>query len=734
MKSDLQRDEFGMEDVEGYFSESSVENANDNNVLQQQQSTRADPIAQQSKRAQPTPTRSPINQARQFEPSSTSNKTARGVPSSTTTAPRNISNGSRNPFLSYLKDTGDDNFLLSPSRKRANMSAHSNDGTESMDISKDSFRGSIATSRRSIFAQAQSPRSPHRTHINSPARRLSSSVTPRIKSRTTMGTSSIVAKMMPTSMLADSEEEVEEEEEEEEEMVVEIEDVDEEEDQVEGESRELDDSAMDIDESQEQISVIDIPATGPEVDEEEEEDEPVIERRPVKSTLSNRNQESFKHGSKFQNKQSYFSFDDDQDTEDNNEDEPVNEPSPIPEPSPSPPPVKSRQRAPPKRPEIKKAAPKPQPKSNEPSFRKVGSKAPNHPFKSPISDSAINSSPPSSPVTSPIEVNESPKRQESPPSRKHPRKSIKTLKSTTAPTKSKSAQASSKKNKPTAGRKAPVEPHVIEPHSRESSEELTNGIRRSKRIKVAPLEFWKNERIVYSLEKPEQPGIKTIVHRDSTAEKEAEAAKRQAAAKRAAAAAASARRKRRNKKAKADGSDDELNDLDEEVISEQRKEGTLVEKTYLEGSVFKYPPNEDDEGAENERELQTIAWGHEITMRNVIGGTHQVASLFDREAQFAAGGVLALKPKGTKPIKPSKQNHYFFFLTKGAVKVAISDVIFTVTKGGSFIVPRGNYYSITNILDKEARMFFVQCTDTLSNKERGIVPSGSRVNDSMRPE
>lgn len=597
-KSDLTRDEFGMEDVEDYFSESSVEVSVSHNESISQI------LLPESKDSTTKP-----------KPKSQTNGISTGSPVASAKA-----NGSRNPFLNYLKTTSGEDFYLSPSRKGSAQSPQNS--MESMDISSPR----LALQRRSIFGK--NPRSPVQTHINSPARRLSSSVTPRIKRQdsTTSGTKhGIVAKMMPTSMLADSEEEEASMEIEQEKVQVSS---DEEEDEVD-----VDDSAMDI-----SMAV-------------EDEAEDHLERKRANEPSAS----SFQDG-------------------DVELPEEIISPSLSPINSPSPPP-KPRAASRPKRPEIKKATDS----KEEPTTKQ--------------------SSPP-------------------PPTKGRQKKIAKNKarKLQTTTTTTTTTSRSKKTTQP--------DPELV----REPSEELGDGPRRSKRIKVAPLEFWKNERIIYSLEKPAQPGIKAIVHHDSTAEEEAAAALRE---KRAQAAAQRRKASKRKNSKKHHESDDELDELDEKVIAEQRKEGTLVEKTFLEGSVFKYPPVPTKDGQDNEREDQTIAWGHEIKLRNVVGGTHKVASLFDREARFAAGGVLALKPKGSKPAKPSKQNHYFFFVTTGAVKVDISDVVFTVTKGGSFVVPRGNYYSITNLLDREARMFFVQCTDTLGNKERGITPGMTRSRDSM---
>lgn len=270
---------------------------------------------------------------------------------------------------------------------------------------------------------------------------------------------------------------------------------------------------------------------------------------------------------------------------------------------------------------------------------------------------------------------------------------------------------------------APLISAPPEPASRQISEELTTpGVRRSKRIRVAPLEFWKNERIIYSLDDTvdERPKIKTIIQVDESAAREMEAAKRQALSEARKKAVKKSKKTTtggaaKSKKQSQGDQKDEITEVDKKILANLRKKGTLVEKTFLEASVFPYPPEN------GERQDQLIAWGREYPLRAAKGGAHQVASLFDADAHFAAAGLLALAPHTNKPQKSSKHNHYFFFVASGAVHVVISDVEFTVVQGGSFVVPRGNTYSLANALpDQDVRMFFVQCTDTLSNEQNGV--------------
>ncbi|PWN91806.1 hypothetical protein FA10DRAFT_265644 [Acaromyces ingoldii] len=75
---------------------------------------------------------------------------------------------------------------------------------------------------------------------------------------------------------------------------------------------------------------------------------------------------------------------------------------------------------------------------------------------------------------------------------------------------------------------------------------------------------------------------------------------------------------------------------------------------------------------------------------------------------LAAFGYLELDVGQTKPTKPSRDNNYCFFVFEGAVKAQVHRSNFLVAPNGSFFVPKGNTYSIENVSERKARLFFSQ--------------------------
>ncbi|KAF7502843.1 hypothetical protein GJ744_004998 [Endocarpon pusillum] len=93
--------------------------------------------------------------------------------------------------------------------------------------------------------------------------------------------------------------------------------------------------------------------------------------------------------------------------------------------------------------------------------------------------------------------------------------------------------------------------------------------------------------------------------------------------------------------------------------------------------------------------------------------------------EFLGSGMLDLAPGSMKMPKNSRTMHMCFFVFKGRVTVRIGAGIeegecerFSVGKGGVFQVPRGNRYSIENELEKPARIFFSQASETAPKDER----------------
>ncbi|PKI82551.1 mitotic fidelity of chromosome transmission- protein [Malassezia vespertilionis] len=94
--------------------------------------------------------------------------------------------------------------------------------------------------------------------------------------------------------------------------------------------------------------------------------------------------------------------------------------------------------------------------------------------------------------------------------------------------------------------------------------------------------------------------------------------------------------------------------------------------------------------------------------------------------EFMAAGVLVIPGGGEKPTKPSKDNNYAFFVFQGAVEVMVHRTRFVIASGGMFLIPKENMYNIRNVGDNEARIFFAQARN-LSAPLTTVVHQGRPV-------
>ncbi|KAF3941262.1 hypothetical protein ABW19_dt0210296 [Dactylella cylindrospora] len=222
---------------------------------------------------------------------------------------------------------------------------------------------------------------------------------------------------------------------------------------------------------------------------------------------------------------------------------------------------------------------------------------------------------------------------------------------------------------------------------------------RPKRHRIAPLQFWKNEKRVYTVKGRRESGTavsleeQVIRIEDSPANMRKK--KRAPTQSRNTASQSEPGRKRRPRKSQeedessGEDSDAETGDEDWEGV------GKLV------GMVKQWP---DSELAEIEDEIATSRNG--IEFKPIFGSEYLFAKTLGKE--FMGCGVLELRTGATKKLKSSGKMQLVFFILEGKVEAEVNELGFRIGKGGQFQVPRGNMYKISNPFGKTAKIFFAQ--------------------------
>lgn len=272
-------------------------------------------------------------------------------------------------------------------------------------------------------------------------------------------------------------------------------------------------------------------------------------------------------------------------------------------------------------------------------------------------------------------------------------------------------------------------------HEQESTEE---PIRRSKRVRMAPLAYWRNERVVYEKKQGDLvPTVKEIITVDepepvklnternksrkgsranSRANSTVNSRRPSISRSRAASRRTSPVRRRQkttksnviteedeeesNANANANANDEELAVKDGLVKgSEWIKEGHLSIDTFT------------GHGSE-ERNRRLIAWApvSQNLSNNIVNATDnfKLSILFDQNREFSATGMMHIPIGGVKSMKSTDSTYFVFYCISGILEVTLSGSVFMINTGCSLEVPMGNFYQFVNKGTKVANLFFVQ--------------------------
>ncbi|KAJ3310732.1 hypothetical protein HDV04_004688 [Boothiomyces sp. JEL0838] len=213
---------------------------------------------------------------------------------------------------------------------------------------------------------------------------------------------------------------------------------------------------------------------------------------------------------------------------------------------------------------------------------------------------------------------------------------------------------------------------------RQNVSESEDGLRKSKRTKVPPCAFWRNEKVIYGRRDsgryllikgigPVVTSIQEVLRIPS----------------------------------------------DDESIPARRpkvKNRIRVKKEYEEPEVEPEPvPSEIEvmNYVTKQFEFQKIAVTPNMleTHKSIGSGDYRFQKVFS-EGDFIASGVLEISKGAEKPNKNSHASAMIFVVLVGHIQVTVNKTEFNLSKNGQFFVPRGNQYSIKNVGQSEAKIFF----------------------------
>lgn len=231
-----------------------------------------------------------------------------------------------------------------------------------------------------------------------------------------------------------------------------------------------------------------------------------------------------------------------------------------------------------------------------------------------------------------------------------------------------------------------------------------NSTRRSSRVKIPPLAFWRNERAVFEKNKNDiVPTIKEIITVDEPTEKTSRNSTRKSSR-----ANSKTRIKTFKKLNPVNESDEEVNENNEDELKVQN--GELKGSEWLKNGFLKVDTFEGH--GSDIKSNRLIAWGPgtENYSNSIITkeDNFKLAILFDKNREFIAAGMMSIPPNGVKSLKSTDTTYFVFYCISGIIEVTLSGNVFLIKKGCSLEIPMGNFYQFINKGKNDATLFFVQ--------------------------
>ena len=226
------------------------------------------------------------------------------------------------------------------------------------------------------------------------------------------------------------------------------------------------------------------------------------------------------------------------------------------------------------------------------------------------------------------------------------------------------------------------------------------GKRRSHRRRLAPLQYWKGEKVEYTLVAPtgddrrkssvRLPEMVQVVRvesdEDEDKKKKKRAVRKRAGSSAPAAAITTTAGGRKRKLALEDAEDAESDpgepDLWEEGVGLNDEEVGIKR-----GLVCAFPPYVDSDGDGIMEEKHLAYTKQRILTVDVANGSFKFVKTFSQTG-FGTG-IIELPPGGIKREKNSGKMTLVFYVIAGRITITIAKNRFRVGKGGQFMVPRG---------------------------------------------
>ena len=216
--------------------------------------------------------------------------------------------------------------------------------------------------------------------------------------------------------------------------------------------------------------------------------------------------------------------------------------------------------------------------------------------------------------------------------------------------------------------------NVRERHATPFDEDDTQYTSRSGRLVYRPLAHWKNERVNLQ---PTENDDGTIVYQISDVVRMEDVTPQKRIHQRSEDGTVVRRRRKRK-----------ITTIFEDADSEDHEEAWEAAEGVLSGAVRVWDP-EIEASIDEKQTMELALAGSSIEPRDNAEGSFRFAKTVTMP--FFGSGIVELPPGGIKKTKNSRRMHLSFFVHFGKVTVEVAGTRFTISKGGVWQVPRGEF-------------------------------------------
>ncbi|OMJ12661.1 Centromere protein 3 [Smittium culicis] len=267
--------------------------------------------------------------------------------------------------------------------------------------------------------------------------------------------------------------------------------------------------------------------------------------------------------------------------------------------------------------------------------------------------------------------------------------------------------------------KSPQNIAKSKPKPKKSINYSDNEPRKSTRTKLKPLEYWRNEHIVYKLEKTEDgnivPSMQGVVKLENNDTKKPKRKKRSRITMPRKPPPSRSKKQKNNYSSDSDSysyTNSQSNNLVYEEIQEKSVDHLLDAE--LDMRAFEAKADVVDSYTKSTVKrtvaLSAPAVRSRLIPDNPDNPEFYTAGIFTdsnpNSKPFLQSGLIEIPPNSEKPPRNTKLYSIVFYVAHGSVQVTFRNSPVTLEVGSHFCVPRGNSYSIFNPGPATARIFF----------------------------